>query len=86
VGQAVDDHDVRRHYASGTELLADLVSKERTLPRGRFRSCVRSRNDVTGSAPERHMSRFGVDVVNQEPRLVARQRASTYETSMASFP
>jgi hypothetical protein len=30
----VDDHDVRRRYASGTELLADFVSKERALPGG----------------------------------------------------
>lgn len=30
--QAVDDHDVRKHYGSGQELLDDFAKKERTLP------------------------------------------------------
>lgn len=32
VEQAIDDHDVRRHYASGVEVIADFEGKERTLP------------------------------------------------------
>ena len=32
IEQAVDDHDVRKHYASGPELVADFAGKERTLP------------------------------------------------------
>jgi hypothetical protein len=32
VEEAVDDHDVRKHYKSGAELVADFVGKERTLP------------------------------------------------------
>ena len=30
--QAVDDHDVRNHYANGTELVDDFVGKQRRLP------------------------------------------------------
>lgn len=30
--QAVDEHDVRKHYASGGELVADFASKERSVP------------------------------------------------------
>src|SRR2546428_12998021 len=30
--QAVDDHDVRKHYASGAELVADFADKQRHLP------------------------------------------------------
>jgi hypothetical protein len=29
--QAVDDHDVRKHYATGTDLLDDLVGKPRRV-------------------------------------------------------
>jgi hypothetical protein len=32
VEQAVDDHDVRKHYTSGPELVEDFASKERRLP------------------------------------------------------
>jgi hypothetical protein len=32
VEEAVDDHDVRKHYASGAELVADFAGKERKLP------------------------------------------------------
>ena len=32
VEQAIDDHDVRKHYASGPELIADFAGKKRTLP------------------------------------------------------
>src|SRR5438105_11681928 len=32
VEQAVDDHDVRKHYASGTELVDDFAGKQRRLP------------------------------------------------------
>jgi hypothetical protein len=32
VEQAVDDHDVRKHYANGLELIADFAGKARTLP------------------------------------------------------
>jgi hypothetical protein len=31
VEQAVDDHDVRKHYAGGAELVADLAGKQRRL-------------------------------------------------------
>ena len=30
--QAVDDHDVRKHYANGTDLIDDFAGKERALP------------------------------------------------------
>src|SRR5581483_2762147 len=30
--QAVDDHDVRKHYANGTELVDDFAGKQRRLP------------------------------------------------------
>ena len=30
--QAVDDHDVRTHYANGADLVDDLKDKERRLP------------------------------------------------------
>ena len=30
--QAVDDHDVRKHYANGTELVDDFAGKQRQLP------------------------------------------------------
>jgi hypothetical protein len=30
--EAVDDHDVRKHYASGAALVDDFARKERTLP------------------------------------------------------
>jgi hypothetical protein len=32
--QAVDDHDVRKHYANGAELVADFADKRRQLPDG----------------------------------------------------
>lgn len=32
VEQAVDDHLVRKHYPSGSEVVADFDGKERTLP------------------------------------------------------
>jgi hypothetical protein len=32
VEQAIDDHDVRKHYASGLDLIADFTGKERRLP------------------------------------------------------
>lgn len=32
VEQAVDDHDVRKHYANGAELVADFADKKRRLP------------------------------------------------------
>jgi hypothetical protein len=32
VERAVDDHDVRKHYRSGPELVEDFVGKERRLP------------------------------------------------------
>ena len=32
VEQAVDDHEVRNHYADGTELVDDFVDKQRRLP------------------------------------------------------
>ena len=31
IQQAVDDHDVRKHYAGGAELVADLAGKQRRL-------------------------------------------------------
>jgi hypothetical protein len=30
--EAVDDHDVRKHYRSGADLVVDFASKERKLP------------------------------------------------------
>jgi hypothetical protein len=30
--QAVDDHDVRKHYDSGADLVDDFADKKRTLP------------------------------------------------------
>lgn len=30
--EAVDDHDVRKHYRTGAELVADFAGKERKLP------------------------------------------------------
>lgn len=32
VEQAVDDHDVRKHYSNGAELVGDFAGKERKLP------------------------------------------------------
>lgn len=32
VEQAVDDHDVRKHYANGAELVDDFAGKRRRLP------------------------------------------------------
>ena len=32
VEEAVDDHDVRKHYANGRELLADFAGSKRKLP------------------------------------------------------
>ncbi|SRR6266516_1780913 len=32
VEEAVDDHDVRKHYATGAELVAEFAPKERKLP------------------------------------------------------
>jgi hypothetical protein len=32
VEQAVDDHDVRKHYSDGAELVADFADKQRRLP------------------------------------------------------
>jgi hypothetical protein len=32
VEQSVDDHDVRKHYASGGELVDDFAGKQRQLP------------------------------------------------------
>jgi hypothetical protein len=32
--QALDDHDVRKHYANGAELVADFADKRRQLPDG----------------------------------------------------
>jgi hypothetical protein len=32
VEQAVDDHDVRKHYADGAELVDDFADKKRRLP------------------------------------------------------
>lgn len=32
VEQAVDDHDVRKHYDSGADLVDDFAGKERRLP------------------------------------------------------
>jgi hypothetical protein len=32
VEQAVDDHDVRMHYANGSELVDDFTGKKRQLP------------------------------------------------------
>lgn len=32
VEEAVDDHDVRKHYSSGPELVRDLAPKARSLP------------------------------------------------------
>jgi hypothetical protein len=32
VEEAVDDHDVRKHYADGPDLVADFVGKKRRLP------------------------------------------------------
>jgi hypothetical protein len=32
VEQAADDHDVRKHYDSGADLVDDFVGKERKLP------------------------------------------------------
>jgi hypothetical protein len=34
VEQAIDDHDVRKHYANGAELVEDFIGKERRLPEG----------------------------------------------------
>ena len=33
IEQAVDDHDVRKHYANGTELVDDFAGKQRRLPK-----------------------------------------------------
>jgi hypothetical protein len=33
VEEAVDDHDVRKHYANGAELVADFADKKRKLPK-----------------------------------------------------
>jgi len=33
VEQEVDDHDVRKHYANGTELVDDFAGKQRRLPK-----------------------------------------------------
>jgi hypothetical protein len=30
--QAIDDHDARKHYANGAELVADFADKRRQLP------------------------------------------------------
>jgi hypothetical protein len=30
--EAVDDHDVRKHYSSGADLINDFVGKQRRLP------------------------------------------------------
>ncbi|HET7744136.1 MAG TPA: hypothetical protein VFK76_05280 [Gaiellaceae bacterium] len=30
--EAVDDHDVRKHYRTGADLVADFANKERKLP------------------------------------------------------
>jgi hypothetical protein len=32
IEQAIDDHDVRKHYSSGPELIDDFANKERSLP------------------------------------------------------
>jgi hypothetical protein len=32
VDEAVDDHEVRKHYASGADLIADFAGKQRQLP------------------------------------------------------
>ena len=32
VGQAIDDHDVRGHYASGADLITTFACKKRQLP------------------------------------------------------
>jgi hypothetical protein len=32
IEQAVDDHDVRQHYANGAELVEDFADKQRQLP------------------------------------------------------
>ena len=32
IEQAIDDHDVRKHYADGAELVADFADKKRRLP------------------------------------------------------
>src|SRR5262245_1243319 len=32
VEDGVDDHDVRKHYATGRDLVADFATKERRLP------------------------------------------------------
>jgi hypothetical protein len=32
VEQAIDDHDVRKHYANGAELVADFADARRRLP------------------------------------------------------
>jgi len=32
VEQAIDDHDVRKHYANGAELVDDFADKKRRLP------------------------------------------------------
>ena len=32
VEQAIDDHDVRKHYANGAELVADFADARRQLP------------------------------------------------------
>ena len=33
VEQAADDHDVRKHYANGAELIDDFVGKQRQIPK-----------------------------------------------------
>jgi hypothetical protein len=32
IDEAQDDHDVRKHYANGTELIADFATSERRIP------------------------------------------------------
>jgi hypothetical protein len=32
VEEAIDDHDVRKHYRTGADLVADFAGKERRLP------------------------------------------------------
>jgi len=51
VEQAVDDHDVRKHYGTGGELVDDFAGKQRKLPEAALpvlrslgaRCCVRER-------------------------------------------
>jgi hypothetical protein len=40
--EAVDDHNVHKHYRTGADLIADFADKERRLPREAVQPCAPS--------------------------------------------